>query len=144
VSDNWQAVGEAVRAGEAERGWDHGELGRRADVTESTIRQMVNHPGKRHQNANTLKAISLALRRPPDYLSKILKGDPTAELTPALPDGETAQRVPDAMAVQFLEQFLRNTIELVQQHYRGVVDVTYNSDSELDVTIQIKNAGADQ
>lgn len=72
MSDNWDAVAEAIRNRIAELGITQRELVARSGVSESTIRQLQKNYGPRRRSRHTLEDISKGLQWPGDYLGRIL------------------------------------------------------------------------
>jgi len=139
VSEDWVAVGEAVSQRMRERGISQKHLAKRSGVSQATIRLIQRHPGDHRHAPRTLEAISRALDWPPDYLDKILNGRPQQETVEQVTDDATLQSRLGA-----LEQLLRKISVVLEQRLGPVVDVIYNSNSEVDITIEIKHARHDR
>jgi transcriptional regulator with XRE-family HTH domain len=135
VSENWVAVGEAVTERMRELAILQKELAERSKVASATIRQVQHPNGKHRHSKRTLEAISGALDWPPEYLDNVLYGRP---------QGESAEQVAGDATLQSrlssLEELLRKISVVLEERLGGVVDVIYNSDSEVDITIEIKHA----
>lgn len=114
------------------------ELGRRSKVSTATIRQIENRTGNHRHSPRTLEAISEALGWPPQYLSNVLDGRPQPEAADQVTDAATLESLLEGV------KELLHKVSLVEQRLGNVVDVIYDSDSELDVSIQIKHARHDR
>lgn len=138
MSEDRVAVGEAILRRRSELKITQKELGKRSKVSTATIRQIENRTGHHRHSPRTLEAISEALGWPPQYLGNVLNGRPQPEAVEQVTDAETLESL-----LQGVKELLRK-INAVEQRLGGVVDVIYNSDSELDVSIQIKHARRDR
>ena len=139
MSENWAAVGEAVSRRMDERGILPRQLVKRARVAPATLQLIRHHPGSHRHSPRTLEAISIALDWPPDYLDNVLYGRPQP--------GEPEQVAGDASLqsrVSALEQLLHKIGVILEQRLGDVVDVIYRSDSEVDITIEIRHARNDR
>ncbi len=135
MSEDWAAVGEAVSRRMREREISQQQLAKRSGVSPATIRLIQRHPGDHRHAARTLEAVSRALDWPPGYLDTVLTGRPQQETAEQVTGGVTLQSQLSA-----LEQLLRKISVVLEQRLGQVVDVIYNSDSEVDITIEIKHA----
>jgi transcriptional regulator with XRE-family HTH domain len=138
VSEDRVAVGEAILQRRRELKMTQRELGKRSKVSTATIRQIENRTGSHRHSPRTLEAISEALGWPPEYLSNVLNGRPQREVAEQASDEATLQSLLDGV------RQLLHKVNLVEQRLGNVLDVIYNSDSELDVSIQIKHARHDR
>jgi len=111
------------------------QLAKRSGVSPATIRLIQRHPGDHRHAARTLEAVSRALDWPPGYLDTVLTGRPQQETAEQVTGGVTLQSQLSA-----LEQLLRKISVVLEQRLGQVVDVIYNSNSEVDITIEIKHA----
>ena len=139
MSEDWAAVGEAVSQRMRERGVSQQQLAKRSGVSQATIRLIQHHPGDHRHNRRTLDAVSKALEWPPDYLDNVLNGRPQQETADHVTGDATLQSQLSA-----LEQLLRKISVVLEQRLGSVVDIIYNSDSEVDITIEIKHARQDR
>ncbi len=135
MSEDWAAVGEAVSRRMREREISQQQLAKRSGVSPATIRLIQRHPGDHRHAARTLEAVSRALDWPPGYLDTVLTGRPQQETAEQVTGGVTLQSQLSA-----LEQLLRKISVVLEQRLGQVVDVIYNSNSEVDITIEIKHA----
>jgi transcriptional regulator with XRE-family HTH domain len=135
VSKDWVAVSEAVSQRIDERRILQEQLAELSGVSTATLRLIQRHPGEHRHTPRTLEAVSKALDWPPDYLDAVLNGRPRPE---------TVEQVTGDPALQSrldeLEQLLRKIGVVLEQRLGQVVDVIYNSNSEVDITIEIKHA----
>jgi transcriptional regulator with XRE-family HTH domain len=130
VPSNWTVVGDAITARLDQKSMQQSELADRSGVSVATIREIQG--GKERRRApRVLRDISLALGWSADYLTALLHGrEPEAEA----PETHEAQ-APDPDASAFL-----NKLAVVLEHRIGnVVDVIYNNDSDVDITIEIRH-----
>ena len=139
MSEDWAAVGEAVSQRMREREISQQQLAKRSGVSPATIRLIQHHPGDHRHSPRTLEAVSRALDWPPDYLDNVLNGRSQQETAEQVADDVTLQS-----QISALEQLLRKISVVLEQRLGPVVDVIYNSDSEVDITIEIKHARNDR
>jgi transcriptional regulator with XRE-family HTH domain len=139
VSEDWVAVGEAVSQRMRERGISQKQLAKRSGVSSATIRLIQHHPGAHRHTPRTLEAVSKALDWPPDYLDIVLNGRPRQETVEQV----TADTILQSR-LGALEQLLHKISVVMEQRLGNVVDVIYNSNSEVDITIEIKHARHDR
>jgi transcriptional regulator with XRE-family HTH domain len=79
LSEDWRAVGQAIGNRLDERGVTMTDLAAQAEVSLTTVRELVHVLNTRRRNPRTLSRISHALGWPDDYLQKVLRGeDPSA------------------------------------------------------------------
>jgi transcriptional regulator with XRE-family HTH domain len=138
VSEDWVAVAEAILQRGRELKMTQRELAKRSKVSTATIRQIENRTGGHRHSPRTLEALSEALNWPPEYLGNVLSGRPQQEAVEQATDEATLQSL-----LEGVNQLLHK-MNLVEQRLGSVVDVIYNSDSEIDVSIQIKHARPDR
>jgi transcriptional regulator with XRE-family HTH domain len=138
VSDDWKAVAEAILRRSHELKMTQKELGKRSKVSTATIRQIVNRTGSHRHSPRTLEAISEALGWPSGYLGNVLNGSPQTEVVEQVTDTATLESLLAGV------KELLHKMNAIEQRLGGVLDVIYNSDSELDVSIQIKHARRDR
>jgi transcriptional regulator with XRE-family HTH domain len=138
VSDDWEAVGEAILRRSRELKMPQKELGKRSKVSTATIRQIENRTGSHRHSPRTLEAISEALGWPSGYLGNVLNGRPQPEAVEQVTDTATLESLLAGV------KELLHKVNAMEQRLGGVLDVIYNSDSELDVSIQIKHARHDR
>jgi transcriptional regulator with XRE-family HTH domain len=138
VSEDWAAVGEAVAGRMRERTMTQKQLAERSKVSPATIRHIQHNTGHHRHNARTLEALSGALGWPPQYLDDVLHGRPQ----------QAAEQVTDEAALRSrldaMEELLHKISVVIEQRLGNVVDVIYNSGSEVDITIEIKHARHDR
>jgi transcriptional regulator with XRE-family HTH domain len=138
VAEDWVAVGEAIIERLHELKMTQKELAARSMVSTATIRQIHNRTGGHRHSPRTLEAISEALGWPPQYLGNVLYGRPQQEVSEQVTDEETLQSL-----LAEVRQLVRK-VDVLEHRLGSVVDVIYNSESELDVSIQIRHARHDQ
>ena len=131
MSDDWEAVSAAVSMGLTELQMTHKELAKLSGVSNSTVLDMVNHPGKRRPKPPILRAISWELGWSPRYLENVANGHPQPEAVPSAADN---------IPLEFLQKILM----ILQRQLGGVVDVIYNDSSRFDITIEIKRPSQDR
>jgi len=130
VSEDWLAVGDAVSKRMRERGMTQKQLAERSKVSPATIRQIQHHKGSHRHSPRTLEALSDGLDWPAPYLDNLLNGHAQQEIRADV----TLQS-----RVSALEELLGKISVILEQRLGDVVDVIYNSDSEVDITIEIKH-----
>jgi transcriptional regulator with XRE-family HTH domain len=74
VGDNWAAVAREVNSRAAELQLKQRELAERSGVSLAIVREIQQGKIHRRRNPRTLEALSVALERPPQYLSAVLEG----------------------------------------------------------------------
>jgi transcriptional regulator with XRE-family HTH domain len=131
VSEDWLAVGDAVSSRMREFGMTQKRLAERSKVSPATIRQIQHHNGSQRHGPRTLEALSEALGWPSQYLDNVLNGRGQQEITD--------QRALESR-VSALEQRMNKLSVVFEQRLGDVVDVIYNSGSDVDITIQIKHS----
>jgi transcriptional regulator with XRE-family HTH domain len=131
VSEDWLAVGDAVSSRMRELGMTQKRLAERSKVSPATIRQIQHHNGSQRHGPRTLEALSEALGWPSQYLDNVLNGRGQQEITD--------QRALESR-VSALEQRMNKLSVVFEQRLGDVVDVIYNSGSDVDITIQIKHS----
>jgi transcriptional regulator with XRE-family HTH domain len=139
VSEDWAAVCQAVNQRMREGEISQQQLAKRSGVSPATIRLIQHHPGDHRHTQRTLEAVSKALDWRSDYLDNVLNGRPQQEIAEQVTDDATLQS-----RLSALEQLLRKISVVLEQRLGDVVDIIYNSDSEVDITIEIKHARHDQ
>jgi transcriptional regulator with XRE-family HTH domain len=137
VSEDWAAVGGTLDGRMRELKMPQKKLAERSKVSPATIRQIQHNTGRHRHGARTLEALSEALGWPPQYLDNVLHGRPQQE------ESESAEATLKSR-LDSMEQLLRKLGVVLEQRLGNVVDVIYNSDSEVDITIMIKHAHHDR
>jgi transcriptional regulator with XRE-family HTH domain len=130
VSEDWLAVGDAVSTRMRERGMTQKQLAVRSKVSPATIRQIQHHNGSHRHGPRTLEALSEALDWPSQYLDNVLNSRGQQEIT---------DHLALESRVSVLEQRINKFGVVLEQRLGDVVDVIYNSGSEVDITIEIKH-----
>jgi transcriptional regulator with XRE-family HTH domain len=77
MSQDWSAVGAAIRARLDDRGMTMTELATRSGVSLTTVRELVHVLSQRRRQPRTLASLSSALGWPEDHLGTVLRGRPT-------------------------------------------------------------------
>jgi hypothetical protein len=129
VSDNWQAVGEAITTQLDEIGMQQQQLSALSQVSVATIRE-IQTGRRRHRNPRILQELSRALGWPADHLAGILRDGRPGQV----PEAETAELASDPSA------FLAKLAFVLEHRIGPVVDVLYHGDSDIDITIEIRHS----
>jgi len=74
LNEDWAAVGRAIGERLDERGMTMTDLAGQAEVSLTTVRELVHVLSTRRRNPRTLSRISKALGWPEDHLQKVLRG----------------------------------------------------------------------
>jgi transcriptional regulator with XRE-family HTH domain len=139
VSEDWEAVSRAVAKRRNELGLTQEDLAERSGLSTSTVGPIERGERKHRPGLRTLEALSTGLGWPPQYLDNVLHGRPRQDTDePATAEATLQSRI------ESLEQMLRKINVMLEQRLGSVVDVIYNSDTKVDVTIQIKHSRSDQ
>jgi transcriptional regulator with XRE-family HTH domain len=128
VPANWAAVGVAIATRLGQLDMQQKELAALSGVSVATIRE-IQRGKKRRRNPRILRDISVALRWPENHLDDVLQGrrpHPQPRET-GVPDGEPAA-------------FLAKLAFILEHRIGSVVDVIYNTDSDVDITIEIRHS----
>jgi transcriptional regulator with XRE-family HTH domain len=80
MSQDWAAVGAAIRARLDERGMTMTELASRSGVSLTTVRELVHVLNMRRRQPRTLASLSNALGWPTDHLATLLRGRATEDI----------------------------------------------------------------
>lgn len=83
MSQDWTAVGDALRTRLDERGMTMTDLASKSGVSLTTVRELVHVLNTRRRQPRTLVSLSTALGWPPEHLGSVLRGRPPIEPTPA-------------------------------------------------------------
>lgn len=75
MNEDWRAVGQAIGNRLDERGVTMTDLASQAEVSLTTVRELVHVLNTRRRNPRTLSRLSKALGWPEDHLQKILRGE---------------------------------------------------------------------
>ena len=134
MPENWKALGNAVRASRKARGLSQAALAKLADVHENTVRNIERAAGKYEHRRGTVKQILRALEIPPEHLEEILGRGPDDEVAVQVVDNATLL---SRMAA--LQQRLDQIWVILEQRLGSAVDIIHNSNSDVDVTIEIKH-----
>lgn len=134
MAGNWKALGNAIRARREARGWTQPELAKFANVSESTVRNIERATGKHRHRRGTVEPILRALRMPPEDYDDLLGSSLEAEVAEQHVDNATLL---SSMAA--LQERLDQLGVILEQRLGGVVDIIHNSDSDVDITIEIKH-----
>lgn len=82
MSQDWSAVGAAIRARLDDRGMTMTELASRSGVSLTTVRELVHVLNTRRRQPRTLASLSVTLGWPEDHLGTVLRGQAAEEPTP--------------------------------------------------------------
>lgn len=80
MSQDWPAVGAAIRARLDDRGMTMTELATRSGVSLTTVRELVHVLNERRRQPRTLASLSSALGWPADHLGAVLRGHSTDDI----------------------------------------------------------------
>lgn len=75
MTPDWAAVASALRERLTERGMTPGELAEVANVSPTTVRELMQNTSARNRQPRTMTALSVALGWPPDHLRNVLRQD---------------------------------------------------------------------
>lgn len=76
MSQDWSAVGDAIRTRLDDRGMTMTELATRSGVSLTTVRELVHVLNTRRRQPRTLASLSTALGWPDEHLGAVLRGRP--------------------------------------------------------------------
>jgi transcriptional regulator with XRE-family HTH domain len=138
VSENREAVRDAIIERMLELGINQKQLAKNSGVAPATIRYIENDPRKHRPSPRTMEAISKALGWQPEHLDNVLYGRLQRDGT-----GQVTTEVELLSRLDALLQLMQKINVVLEQRLGGVVDVIYNNDSRVDITIEIKHAGPD-
>jgi transcriptional regulator with XRE-family HTH domain len=82
VSQDWAAVGAALRERLDQQGTTMTELAARSGVSLTTVRELVHVLNTRRRQPRTLAALSTALGWPADHLGAVLRGQTSGDPDP--------------------------------------------------------------
>lgn len=128
MPDNWMAVGEEITTRLDEIGMQQQELADRSKVSVATIREIQRGKARR-RSSRILRDLSAALGWSGNPLEDLLKGR-----QPDLRSHES--EVPGGEPVAFLAKLAF----VLEQRVGRVVDVIYDNDSDVDITIEIRHS----
>jgi hypothetical protein len=137
VPSNWTAVGDAITARLDEISLQQKDLSTMSGVSVATIREIQGGKDRR-RGPRILRDISKALDWPDDYLSDLLHGRNPDQRSQETPEPEASAAQPDPSA------FLNKLAFVLEQRIGQVVDVIYNNDSDVDITIEIRHSPRDR
>lgn len=125
---NWNKVGKAVTKFLADTGMQQKELAAASGLSTAIIREI--QAGKpRRRRPQTWQSLSRALGQADNYLADMLRGRQSSSEPPA----------PEPANGASLE-FLAKLVSVLEQKLGHVVDVIYNSDEAVDITIAIRHS----
>jgi transcriptional regulator with XRE-family HTH domain len=104
VDQDWAGVSRAMSARLLELGMTQTELAAKAQVSLTTVREVVHNLNARRRNPRTLAALAVALGWPEDGITRLLRGDP--------PVGGAASERRDAVVAEL--QALREQLLAMQ------------------------------
>jgi transcriptional regulator with XRE-family HTH domain len=131
VPANWTAVGDAIREGLTGLGMQQQELAAKSGVSPATIREIQT--GKaRQRNPRILRDISKALGWPSNYLAGVLQGQQ--------PDQQSHETDEAARPADEPSVFIAKLASVLEHRIGHVVDVIYNNNSDIDITIEIRHS----
>jgi transcriptional regulator with XRE-family HTH domain len=135
VPANWTAVGNAITARLDEIGMQQKDLAARSNVSVATIRE-IQAGKERRRNPRILRDISVRLGCPANHLEDLLHGRQPDEQPHETQSHETRAPADEPAASAFLAK-----LAFILEHRVGrVVDVIYNNDSDVDITIEIRHS----
>lgn len=107
MNEDWRAVGQAIGERLDEHGMTMTDLAGQAEVSLTTVRELIHVLSTRRRNPRTLSRISKALGWPEDHLQKILRGGEVST-----PDSDSD----DVQAIRAELRELRKRVEHLEQH----------------------------
>lgn len=125
---NWAKVGDAITDRLAELGMQQKVLSARSDVSTAVIRE-IQRGKERRRHPRVLQSLSKALGWQANHLQDVLEGRQPEQQprgTEALADG--------------LTPFLKKLLFILEHRMGEIVDVIYHSDSNVNITIEIRHA----
>jgi transcriptional regulator with XRE-family HTH domain len=133
VPDNWTAVGAAISNRMDEIGMQQKDLAAISNVSPATIREILRGK-KRRRNPRILRDISVALRWPANHLAGRLQDEQPNQRSGEADRTEAEAWVGDPSA------FLAKLASVLERRVGHVVDVIYNNDADVDITIEIRHS----
>lgn len=125
---NWTAVGNAITERLAELSMQQKELATKANVSVASIRE-IQRGKERRRHPRVLRDISAALGWPANHLEGVLQG--------RQPEGQPREaEEPTSESAAFLAKL----VFILERRLGQVVDVIYNNDSDVDITIEIRHS----
>jgi transcriptional regulator with XRE-family HTH domain len=128
VPASWTAVGNAITERLAELAMQQKDLATKSGVSVAAIRE-IQRGTERRRHPRVLREISVALGWPANRLEDVLQGRQPDEQPPkvgALTDESAA--------------FLAKLAFVLEHRLGQVVEVIYTSDSDVDITIEIRHS----
>ncbi len=77
VAEDWDAVARAIQDRLTETRATQMDVASRARVSLTTLRELQHNANPRRRRPQTLSAVSEALGWPPEYLTRVLQGEPS-------------------------------------------------------------------
>lgn len=133
MTESWKMLGESIRACRKARDWTQRDLARHARVSESTISSLERATRKHDHRRVTVEPVLRVLGMPLEDYEELLDGNPDAEV----PD----QAIGNATLLSSMAALQKRLDQLgviLEQRLGSVVDIIHNSDSDIDITIEIK------
>jgi hypothetical protein len=108
LNEDWAAVGRAIASRLEERGMTMTELANQAEVSLTTVRELVHVLNTRRRNPRTLGRISKTLGWPESHLVQVMRNDDS--------DGADSEAHPDELQRLRREvQELRERVEALEE-----------------------------
>jgi hypothetical protein len=131
AADNRVAVSDAIKVRLDVLEMSSIQLIEQSEVSSATIRQILNHPEKHRPSRQTLKAISLTLGWPANYLYNVLNAPLQGTVDQAAESGATQLSVIESRLAK-VERHQRNIIVVLGQQFgKSVVDAIYGPEVPL-------------
>lgn len=138
----WTRVGAVITEHMDEIGMQQKDLAALSNVSSATIREIQGGKARR-RNPRILQAISVAFGWPGNYLEDILHGR-----QPVPQSHEEREEVPadgrEGPSVVEPSAFLAKLAFVLEHRIGQIVDVIYNNDSDVDITIEIRHSPREQ
>lgn len=128
---NWAKVGDAITDRLAELGMQQKVLSARSDVSTAVIREIQRGKARR-RHPRVLQSLSKALSWQENHLQDVLQGRKPEQ------QPREAEVLSDEQA-----PFLRKLLFILEHRMGEIVDVVYNTDSNVIITIEIRHASSE-
>jgi transcriptional regulator with XRE-family HTH domain len=125
VTEDWAAVGTAIKDRRKKLGITQTELGHRAKVSKQMVGEIENNKLKRRRGPRTLEALSVALGWHPSHLAAVLAGHTPPRKDEPVPNSD--DDIPGHMSV--LEHYMRKLLDEVETMNGRLDDLTTKVDT---------------
>lgn len=106
MTEDWTAVGTAIRQRRKELGWSQVELGRRAKVSKQVIGELERSIARDNRGERTLEAVSTTLGWHPHYLATLLIGLEPPRSDEPVPTSDTDHQGHMSVVEHYLRRML--------------------------------------